>query len=705
MKENTMEGLVSPSDIAELTGYTRGAVSNWRRRSEDFPEAVAGTAANPLFRRADIMEWLSVTGKRIKKDRGENAVFAAMNTMRGSLEMSELTMLVVTVACARKLAAAQGREGFVGRWRDASAKFSHNGTAHVVLGAAFRDLDPRCEVIDIDHRIIDLPAHRMDRVVDAFASIEVSDLADVIDAILERVARSQGKMGAEHGFVASRTASLLASLCAGSDGGTLYDPACGIGVTLLQAVDAGIKPSRVVGHDINDGTLRVARQRAFLRDVTIELSLGDVLEHDLSPELKADVIVAEPPFGLSFRAAGALFDPRYVFGQPPKSSGDWAWVQHAVEHLDEGGRAYVILTAGALDRANERSIRMGLVGAGCVEAVVGLPGKMLPHVSVPLALLVLRRPVATDVDTDVLFIDASEAAEPESAAARWLKGPGHRDDVPHTTARIADVLARDARLEPRAWFPNVGPDARDVASSYADGWKQVVRAAEELDGLASIGPASLSSANPRVATVNDLVTQGILKVWGGGRAAEKYADMGYPQWLLERLVSAADVRDGTLSTAPVVDELDDAPGRPHLTDAGDLLVTTWNEVRAHVDTVGKHLPGSGVQRVKVKDPSALDPEYLALALAGRWNEWLIGGSTIQRAKLGDLEVPLVPLAEQRHVVTSLRGFQDIAQLAARLLEGAASVRTAYFDALRYGIELSGIDAHGSSGPSSRTGDS
>lgn len=689
-----MEGVVSPSDIAQLTGYTRGAVSNWRRRAGDFPHAIAGTEANPLFRREEVLAWLAKNGKPVKEDRGENAAWAALNLLRGELDMREATMLVLTLACARKLAERESRSSFVSRWRDALTAAGGSVEASDLLRDAYEDLDPLGELIPFRSGRLSLPLSGVERLIDALTSIKALHLPRATDVLLERLARAQGKMGADVGFAGSRVSALLSALCIGAANGTLYDPACGLGIALLQAVDAGVRPRRLVGHDINEDALRVARQRAYLHDVDIELARGDVLECDPAPELKADVIIAEPPFGLGFRAPGALFDERYVYGQPPRFCADWAWVQHAVAHLTDSGRAYVVLTAGGLDRASERVIRTGLVEAGCVEAVVRMPGKMLPHVSVPLALIVLRQPIESSAArSGVLFIDASEHPDPERSVTRWLSAPEALTDVPHATVGAAAVLAKDARLDPQLWIPASGRDASEIVQSFSEAWDEVVRATQAIEQRMTV-PSVLKFTRPRVSTVAELASQGIIKVWGGGRSEERYAEMGFPKALLDRIASASDVRDGILHSTPLAIEPGGDLDKPHRTDAGDLLVTTWNEVRARVDVMGSHLPGTGVYRVKIRESSALDPGYLAIALAGPWNKRFLGGSTIQRAKLADLEIPLLPVAEQQRIVTALRGVEQVEQLAVRLSEGAATVRNAYLDALRYNVDLTSTNTEG-----------
>ncbi|GAA5000331.1 N-6 DNA methylase [Actinopolymorpha pittospori] len=275
---------------------------------------------------------------------------------------------------------------------------------------------------------------------EAVERVDPDKLASAADFALERLAKSQGKVGANFGFVGSRTTTMLANLAAARPGGVLYDPACGIGPALLESVTLGARPERVIGHDINERALHIAEQRAELHGIDIELTKTDILSADVDPTLRADVVILEPAFGLRLDASARLTDARFQFGTPPRSSADTAWLQHVVAHLAETGRGYVLSPSGTLLRGGEeRSIRTELVRRGCVEAVVGLSGKLLPHTSIPLALWVLRRPVSAPATEQVLFIDASEAVAPENRVATWLNDPATRQDVPHVEVPVADV--------------------------------------------------------------------------------------------------------------------------------------------------------------------------------------------------------------------------------------------------------------------------
>ena len=639
MIQSPAEGLVSPSDIADIAGVSRGAVSNWRKRSDDFPQPIGGSASKPLFSREEVTAWLESRGHAPKKDAGQTDVWAALNLMRDRLTANEAAELVLSLAVARKTGAP------------AAVVIPHVGSETLArLQATVDQADPAV-------------------------------LADAADFVLERLAKAQGKMGADFGFIGSRTTAMLASLAAARPGGILYDPACGIAAALLEAVDRGAHPEMVVGHDINARALKMAAQRAELRGLAIELAGTDVLSEDVDPSLHADVVILEPPFGVRFDSSGRLTDARFDFGAPPRSSADTAWLQHAIAHLTERGRAYVLTPSGVLFRGGEEGrIRTELVRRGCVEAVIGLPGKMLPHTSIPLALWVLRRPVVSAIGGSILFIDAAETVAPENNAVAWLHDPAARDAVPHTEVSIPDVLAADATLTPQRWVDRTEREPGDITNAYVSGWAAINDIMQSLRNVLASFEHFTNSSRPRVMTVGELVEHGVVDL-RPGLPRDRYQDA--PKDLRGRIATASDVRDGTLRGSGLEDKHD----YPELTKEGDVLATTMNTIRARVDYVGGHLPSTGVYRLRVLDPQVLSPEYLAIALAGSWNDRFQGGTTIQRASIKDLEIPLVPTAYQETIHRTVRSLQLLSELAEHLADEAGIVNAALLDATRYHAPL------------------
>lgn len=652
MIHNRDEGLVSPSDIADIAGVSRGAVSNWRKRIATFPEPIAGTPNKPLFSRGEVAKWLELHATNTKNesvrpksdDGGEMDVWSALNVVRERLAADDAAELVLSLAVARK---------------------AGDETQTEELGVADETFS---------------------LVKEAVERVDVSELGAAADFALERLARSQGKLGADFGFIGSRTTTLLAGLAAAQQGGVLYDPACGIAAALIESVRQGAQPNRLVGHDINQRALRVASQRAELHDVGIELTRTDVLSEDVDPALRADTIVLEPPFGLRLDASRRLTDARFDFGAPPRSSADTAWLQHAVAHLADDGRAYVLSPAGTLSRAGEEGrIRAELVKHGCVEAIVGLPGKLLPHTSIPLALWVLRRPVPNPGTQSVLFIDAAETVSPENNVSAWLMDAHARETVPHVSVAITDVLAAESVLTPQRWVDRTEREPSDVTYAYRQGWSSINDTMKTLQNILKSYEHFANFSKSRVMTVGELVDQGVLDV-RMGRPKDRYKNA--PQELQQRIATASDVRDGTLRELGIDAQYD---GYPELTWEGDVLVTTMNTIRARVDDAGGHLPSTGVYRLRVRDHDVLSPGYLAIALSGSWNERFQAGSTIQRASIKDLEVPLVPVSEQRDLQLAVVSIQLLHKHSALLAEDASAVGTALLDAVRYNAHLADPD--------------
>lgn len=687
MTNAASQGLVGPSDIAEIAGVSRSAVSNWRKRAGDFPNPVGGSSAKPLFSREEVTRWLVNHGYAPKADHGETGVWAAMNALRDELSADDAAQVILSLTCARKLTDQALAGGLVGvQWADSASLLPDLRQQVLEL---FTRLDPAGDLLSAEVLTgQSLNPQALARVVDMIAKADPGHLGTIADFVLERLAKAQGKMGADHGFVGSRTSALLAGLAAARPTGVLYDPACGIAAALLAAVEDGAQPLRIVGHDVNSTALRIARQRALLHEVHIDLIRTDVLREDITPELRADTVIAEPPVGLRMDSPELLTDRRFQFGTPPRMSADTAWLQHVIAHLTETGRGYVLTLMGPLFREEERVIRTELVRSGCVEAIVGLPGKMLPHIALPLALWVLRRPTPVDAASQILLIDAAEEEAPESDVAAWIHADGEHLQVPHAVVPITDVLAADSVIIPKNWTVSADHAPREVSRVYAEGSAALDNVLRELkdtqtslSGLGQFGPS-------RTLTVRELIERKVLDL-RNGKPADRYKNL--PERLRARIISAGDVRDGNFD-GPVADiDLDELP---ELTQPGDVLITTWHTIRARVDEAGLHIPSTGVYRLRILDHNVLFNQYLALALTGSWNARFQAGSTIQRAAVRDLEIPLVPIRDQRKMAVAADSLKHISDAGIELAKQAELVSESLLDAIRYNIRLPGSDSPG-----------
>ncbi len=155
-----------------------------------------------------------------------------------------------------------------------------------------------------------------------------------------------------------------------SSDATIFDPACGIGVLLLSvASEAAL---RCLGQEIDADSARFAQLRAdLLGQSGVRIVAGDSLRADEWPDLKADLVVCDPPAGVTeWGREELLLDSRWDLGTPSKAEGELAWLQHAYAHTVPGGHVLMVMPASVAYRKAGRRIRAELVRRGIVRQVV-----------------------------------------------------------------------------------------------------------------------------------------------------------------------------------------------------------------------------------------------------------------------------------------------------------------------------------------------
>lgn len=672
MSGQNNQGQVSPSDIAELAGVSRGAVSNWRKRADDFPAPVAGSDANPLFDKQEIVKWLLARGHELKKPESGALLWSAMNLLRGSMDSQESSNLLLTLLCARKISLESGSDAWNGFSSNPSDISLLNKLVVGLFGQSdtFSSFEPNTQ-----NSVSDL---KMLLLVDAISQIEQSDFGPAADFVLERLTKAQIKYGAQAGFVGSRISTLLANLANEKiDGGVLYDPACGIANTLIQTTALGAKPKQLVGQDFNRFALRIARLRSYLHDEDLTLISGDVLAEDVLPDLKADVIVLEPPFGLRFESPSALADVRFTFGTPPRSSADFAWIQDVVYHLSESGRGYVITPLGSLHRTNsEQNIRAELVREGCIEAIIALPGKMLPNTAIPLALWVLRKPTSYS-DEKILFIDATNETAPEEVAHRWLRDISKFPEIQLVSRTIfaSEVLSQNANLLPQNWVLSDLADYDELDEDYSGSFERVEYSIQESERLLGLLKNPVSKAETRTVTVEELLSQDVFKMQIG---RTRFSSEGEQ---LKSCFTHSMVRQGILPSAASQSK------EEVLTSPGDVIVATVNATNALFDPEGGHEVSNGLYRFTQFNTKVLLPEFFAQVVSGSWNKRFQAGSAMQRANAKHLEIPLPSVAEQERLVQVISAAQELEKNAKELLANSTEMRDSILTGIRYGVGI------------------
>lgn len=272
-----------------------------------------------------------------------------------------------------------------------------------------KDKNTRLKNLLIDFSNMDLtPSH-----------LENNDIiGDAYEFLISNFASEAGKKAGEF-YTPSEVSTLLAKLTKSKPGARICDPTCGSGSLLIKAGrEVGSSDFSLFGQEANGSTWALAVMNMFLHNFDgATIRWGDTIRN---PKLKVgdnlqkfDTVVANPPFSLDkWGADEAEADKynRFWRGTPPKSKGDWAFISHMIETLNENGKAGVVVPHGVLFRgSSEGKIRQKTIEENILEAVIGLPANLFFGTGIPAAILIFNK--AKSANTDVLFIDASQQYE------------------------------------------------------------------------------------------------------------------------------------------------------------------------------------------------------------------------------------------------------------------------------------------------------
>lgn len=247
---------------------------------------------------------------------------------------------------------------------------------------------------------------------------KIDILGNAYEYLIGQFAATAGKKAGEF-YTPSGPAELLCRLaCFGlTDVRDAADPTCGSGSLLIRLKNyANVR--NYYGQELTSTTYNLARMNMILRGIpynNFHIYNGDTLEYDHFGDMKFRVQVANPPYSANWSGdLKFMEDARFnEYGKlAPKSKADFAFVQHMVHHMDEDGRAVVLLPHGVLFRgAAEEAIRKHLIQKlNVLDAVIGLPANLFFGTAIPVCILVLKRDRNKNAD-NILFIDASRDYE------------------------------------------------------------------------------------------------------------------------------------------------------------------------------------------------------------------------------------------------------------------------------------------------------
>ena len=306
----------------------------------------------------------------------------------------------------------------------------------------------------------ELDKRRLGDVVDLFSNIKMHSSADEKDLLgrvyeycLQKFASMEGKNAGEF-YTPSCIVRTIVEILKPYKG-RVYDPCCGSGGMFVQSAkflknhQKELDNISIYGQEFNTSTWKMAHMNVAIRGLEANLgaSAADTFFDDQHPTLKADFIMANPPFNLSDWGADKLQkDKRWQFGIPPSGNANFAWMQHMIHHLSPIGRIGLVLANGALSSqtGGEGVIRQKIVEADLVEGIIALPSQLFYSTGIPVSLWFLSR--EKKQEGKVLFIDARNMGKMVTRAIRELAS----EDI----IKIADSFEafRNGTLEDEAGF-------------------------------------------------------------------------------------------------------------------------------------------------------------------------------------------------------------------------------------------------------------
>ncbi|MFD9975918.1 N-6 DNA methylase [Streptomyces sp. NPDC059017] len=623
--------VVTLAEIARIAGVGRAAVSNWRRRNSNFPSPIGGTDTSPQFSLPEIEEWL----------RQENKLKAAVNPLDRL-------------------------------WPEYESLGDRDTTGRLVARAGLR-LCGAENAGPSNRPVLDQRQTRLlERTLDLAAE---SDAHTTFHLLLERWLRTHVR---QITTTPTQLASLMLEIAALSHPDpvrTVLDPACGTGTLLAAAGRHWKKGSkatiRLLGQDTDAVLVELARARLAVDGLAgsdlsnLSLAAGDTLRADAHPGAQADVVLCDPPTNeREWGHAELATDPRWVFGQPPRTEPELAWVQHTVAALAPGGVAVLVLPPAVSARRAGRRIRAGLLRSGLLRMVIALPPGAAPPYGVGLHLWVLgaksRAEEGKEPRADLTLVDAAHDMPPfavERGGVNWSAVTARVTDVlsgretqGSVSVPVVDLLDEQVDLTPARHIPRArAATIVDLRHFWARFDTHMSELRDAADALAELVPTEPDEAMPLI-NVGELERAGVLEIRAGQGLPEDLVRRGERREGEARVLIGAPLsgEDGLwLSAAAVANgELD---GSLTVTASQDVIVSVLARAfDVQVDTKAPSVLGPQLSALRVKS-AVLDAWFLAGCLRAPANVQQAGthASTTSRIDVRRLQVPRLSLEEQR----------------------------------------------------------
>lgn len=308
-----------------------------------------------------------------------------------------------------------------------------------------------------------LDKRRLGELIDLFtnATFHSENAKDLLGQVYEyfmgMFADSEGKHGGE--FYTPRSIVKLLVEMLEPYNGRVYDPACGSGGMFVQSEkfveehSGRLGDIAIYGQELNETTWRLAKMNMAIRGIDADIRRGDTFHDDKFPDLKADYIIANPPFNISDWGIEHLQgDIRWRYGMPPKGNANYGWIQHMIHHLSPRGVAGFVLANGSMSSqsSGEGEIRKRLLEADLVDCIVTLPSQLFFNTGIPACLWFVSRD-RKNRSGKTLFIDGRNFGQMVTRRNRELT----LDDITRIAGTYHNFKTQNGEYEDIAGFARV----------------------------------------------------------------------------------------------------------------------------------------------------------------------------------------------------------------------------------------------------------
>lgn len=704
---------LTASDIARLAEVSVSAVSNWRKRHADFPQPEAKSGLE-LFAAGEVARWLeprkiaasslrlfeepgTTYGDRFIRNGGIPAqdaevvksspeqaedgdswtsrLLPILNLLRNGLEpvsaadflMAMLYLRTTNEELWRAVAAAHSWRAVTELLRE-DPYFDRDVPLFVAAAADFSGEQHLIEAIRLFDQI----------------HLEGSGLTQAFDELLERTNRDLG--GRDEHFTPSSVVGCMIGILDPQPADSVYDPSCGSGELLVAAAQGGVESLH--GQAMNAHSLRLTRLNLLIHDRNAELRLGVPELRGAFAGRKFDVILSNPPFGMTL--PDHVVHDDWPFGEPGKNGSNFAWLQIAAHMLGPRGRAAVLMPNGSLFSGGaDRAIRSRMVEAGVVEGIIALPAGLFAATSIPVSLWIIRRPPQDQSGrSEILFIDAMSSVTTSARGRRILSvseitrivevygawrdslAPG---EFAHShgfarSVRIEEIRRDDYNLQPRRYIGEAVSSDNSSASFISLRFDALPG---ELDELIEQAERTRYDVDDHLETLRisadrdwiEIYLGDLCKIQAGPGAVDRERGLTVDGWT--PLVLPRNIKRGYLSH----DELDTV-GPDTAKKLANYRLEPGDIVCARSGTLGRFGLIQGAEYGWLLGPSCMRlrpfeneivPAYLVHYLnspeVGRWITSRSQGSTaiphISVATMRELAIPVPPVALQHYIAETM----------------------------------------------------